>query len=442
MFGHFSPHLILNCDTIFGSTIFCLKEEFMPYENIKSVDPKVYGAIMQELSRQQTKLELIASENFVSQAVLDAVGSVLTNKYAEGYPGRRYYGGCEYVDVVEHLAIVRLKELFGAEHANVQPHSGASANLAVYFAMLNPGDTILGLDLSHGGHLTHGMKINISGKYFHAEAYQVMPDTEQVDYENIRQRALEVKPKMIVAGASAYPRKLDFAKFREIADEVGALLFVDMAHIAGLVAAGLHMNPVPYADFVTSTTHKTLRGPRGGIILCKEKYRRKIDSAVFPGIQGGPLMHIIAAKAVAFKEALEPSFKEYQKNVVKNAKALGEALVDNGLKLVSGGTDTHLLLVNLQGTGVTGAMLQERLDEVNITSNKNTVPFETESPMVTSGLRLGTPAVTTRGMGVEEMREIGTLIAMAVHDFDESQDEIRERVAALCDRFPLYDDLK
>ena len=414
----------------------------MPYENIKSVDPKIYEAIMDELDRQRSKLELIASENFVSQAVLDAMGSVLTNKYAEGYPGRRYYGGCEYVDVAEQLAIDRLKELFGAEHANVQPHSGASANLAVYFAMLDPGDTILGLDLSHGGHLTHGMKINISGKYFKAEAYQVMPDTEQVDYENIRQRALEVKPKMIVAGASAYPRKLDFAKFREIADEVGAYLFVDMAHIAGLIAAGLHMNPVPYADFVTSTTHKTLRGPRGGIILCKEKYRRKIDSAVFPGLQGGPLMHVIASKAVAFKEALSPEFKEYQKSVVANAKALGEALVENGLKLVSGGTDTHLLLVNLQGTGVTGAMLQERLDEVNITSNKNTVPFETESAMVTSGLRLGTPAVTTRGMGVEEMREIGELISSAVHDFDAKQDEIRERVAALCDRFPLYDDLK
>ncbi len=418
------------------------KEEFMPYEHIKNVDPQIYEAIMDELDRQRTKLELIASENFVSQAVLDAMGSVLTNKYAEGYPGRRYYGGCEYVDVAEQLAIDRLKELFGAEHANVQPHSGASANLAVYFAMLDPGDTILGLDLSHGGHLTHGMKINISGKYFKAEAYQVMPDTEQVDYDNIRQRALEVKPKMIVAGASAYPRALDFSKFREIADEVGALLFVDMAHIAGLVAAGLHMNPVPYADFVTSTTHKTLRGPRGGIILCKEKYRRKIDSAVFPGIQGGPLMHVIASKAVAFKEALSPGFKEYQKNVVRNAKALGEALIENGLKLVSGGTDTHLLLVNLQGTGVTGAMLQERLDEVNITSNKNTVPFETESAMVTSGLRLGTPAVTTRGMGVEEMSEIGELIGMAVHDFDEKQDEIRARVAALCDRFPLYDDLK
>ncbi|HHW93005.1 MAG TPA: serine hydroxymethyltransferase [Clostridiaceae bacterium] len=413
----------------------------MPYENIKGVDPEVYEAIMGELDRQRTKLELIASENFVSQAVLDAMGSVLTNKYAEGYPARRYYGGCEYVDVVEQLAIDRLKELFGAEHANVQPHSGASANLAVYFATLKPGDTILGLDLSHGGHLTHGMRINISGKYFHAEAYQVRPDTEQVDYENIRQRALEVKPKMIVAGASAYPRKLDFSKFHEIAEEVGAYLLVDMAHIAGLVAAGLHMNPVPYADFVTSTTHKTLRGPRGGIILCKEKHRRKIDSAVFPGLQGGPLMHVIASKAVAFKEALQPEFKEYQKKVVQNAKALGEALVENGINLVTGGTDTHLLLVNLQGTGVTGAMLQERLDEVNITSNKNTVPFETESAMVTSGLRLGTPAVTTRGMGVEEMSEIGELIAFAVHDFDAKQDEIRERVAALCARFPLYHDL-
>ncbi len=413
----------------------------MPYENVRKVDPQVHEAIMEELNRQKTKLELIASENFVSQAVLDAMGSVLTNKYAEGYPGKRYYGGCEYVDVVEQLAIDRLKELFGAEHANVQPHSGASANLAVYFAMLEPGDTILGLDLSHGGHLTHGMKINISGKYFNAEAYQVNPDTEQIDYEDLRKRAHEVKPKMIVAGASAYPRKLDFAKFREIADEVGALLFVDMAHIAGLIAAGLHMNPVPYADFVTSTTHKTLRGPRGGIILCKEKYRRKIDSAVFPGLQGGPLMHVIASKAVAFHEALQPSFKEYQQRVINNARVLGEALVENGVNLVSGGTDTHLLLVNLQGTGVTGKMLQERLDEVNITSNKNTVPFETESPMVTSGLRLGTPAVTTRGMGEEEMREIAALIALAIKDFDAKQDEIRERVAALCDKFPLYDDL-
>ena len=297
----------------------------MPYENIKSVDPKIYEAIMDELDRQRSKLELIASENFVSQAVLDAMGSVLTNKYAEGYPGRRYYGGCEYVDVAEQLAIDRLKELFGAEHANVQPHSGASANLAVYFAMLDPGDTILGLDLSHGGHLTHGMKINISGKYFKAEAYQVMPDTEQVDYENIRQRALEVKPKMIVAGASAYPRKLDFAKFREIADEVGAYLFVDMAHIAGLIAAGLHMNPVPYADFVTSTTHKTLRGPRGGIILCKEKYRRKIDSAVFPGLQGGPLMHVIASKAVAFKERSRPSSKSIKNASSQTPRRAGEA---------------------------------------------------------------------------------------------------------------------
>ncbi len=413
----------------------------MPYSHLKKVDPEIYHTIFDELNRQKTKLELIASENFVSLAVLEAMGSVLTNKYAEGYPNKRYYGGCEYVDVVEQLAIDRVKELFGAEHANVQPHSGASANLAVYFAMLNPGDTILGLDLSHGGHLTHGMRINISGKYFHAESYQVSAETEQIDYDVLRRRALEVRPRMIVTGASAYPRKIDFSKFREIADEAGALLLVDMAHIAGIIAAGLHMNPVPYADFVTSTTHKTLRGPRGGIILCKEKYRKKIDSAVFPGIQGGPLMHVIASKAVAFHEALQPSFKEYQKRVVDNARILGEALIDNGVRLVAGGTDTHLLLVNLKGTGVTGAELQERLDEVNITANKNTVPFETESPMVTSGLRLGTPAVTTRGMDGDDMREIAALIALAITDFEEKQDEIRARVAALCGRYPLYDDL-
>ncbi len=413
----------------------------MPYSHLKKVDSEIYHTIFDELNRQKTKLELIASENFVSLAVLEAMGSVLTNKYAEGYPNKRYYGGCEYVDVVEQLAIDRVKELFGAEHANVQPHSGASANLAVYFAMLNPGDTILGLDLSHGGHLTHGMRINISGKYFHAESYQVSAETEQIDYDVLRRRALEVRPRMIVTGASAYPRKIDFSKFREIADEAGALLLVDMAHIAGIIAAGLHMNPVPYADFVTSTTHKTLRGPRGGIILCKEKYRKKIDSAVFPGIQGGPLMHVIASKAVAFHEALQPSFKEYQKRVVDNARILGEALIDNGVRLVAGGTDTHLLLVNLKGTGVTGAELQERLDEVNITANKNTVPFETESPMVTSGLRLGTPAVTTRGMDGDDMREIAALIALAITDFEEKQDEIRARVAALCGRYPLYDDL-
>ena len=413
----------------------------MPYEHVKNYDPDIYESLINELGRQRQNLELIASENFVSQAVLDTMGSIMTNKYAEGYPGRRYYGGCEFVDVAEQLAIDRLKELFGADHATEQPHSGASANMAVYFAMLEPGDTILGLDLAHGGHLTHGMHLNISGKYYHAEGYQVDPETEQVDYDVVRKRAHEVKPKMIVAGAAAYPRALDFKIFREIADEVGAYLFVDMAHIAGLIAAGLHMNPVPYADFVTSTTHKTLRGPRGGIILTKEEYRRKIDSAVFPGLQGGPLMHIIAAKAVAFKEALDPSFKVYQENVVKNAVALGQALVEGGIDLVSGGTDTHLMLLKLKGTGVPGKDLQDRLDHVHITTNKNTVPFETESPMVTSGLRVGTPAVTTRGMGVAEMREIGELITKAIFKFDESQDEIRERVAVLCEKFPLYDAL-
>lgn len=413
----------------------------MPYEHVKKVDPDLYESLINELGRQRQNLELIASENFVSQAVLDTAGSIMTNKYAEGYPGRRYYGGCEFVDVAEQLAIDRVKQLFGAEHANVQPHSGASANTAVYYAMLEPGDTILGLDLSHGGHLTHGMKINISGRYYHAEAYQVDPVTEQIDYEVVRKRALEVKPKMIVAGASAYPRALDFKRFRDIADEVGALLFVDMAHIAGLIAAGLHMNPVPYADFVTSTTHKTLRGPRGGIILCKEQYGRKIDSAIFPGLQGGPLMHIIAAKAVAFKEALDPSFNRYQEQVVNNARVLGEALTEHGIDLVSGGTDTHLLLLKLKAAGVTGKEIQDRLDSVHITTNKNTVPFETESPMVTSGLRVGTPAVTTRGMGEEEMREIAELIARAIFDFDASQEEIRQRVARLCERFPLYHDL-
>lgn len=413
----------------------------MPYDHVKKVDPEIYESLQNELGRQRQNLELIASENFVSQAVLDTMGSIMTNKYAEGYPGRRYYGGCEYVDVAEQLAIDRVKELFGADHANVQPHSGASANTAVYFAMLDPGDTILGLDLSHGGHLTHGMRINISGRYYHAEAYQVDPKTEQVDYDVVRKRALEVKPKMLVAGASAYPRALDFKKFREIADEVGALLFVDMAHIAGLVAAGLHMNPVPYADFVTSTTHKTLRGPRGGLILCKEEYRRKIDSAVFPGTQGGPLMHVIAAKAVAFKEALDPTFKVYQKQVIDNARVLGESLVEKGIDLVSGGTDTHLMLLKLKGTGATGKDMQERLDSVHITTNKNTVPFETESPMVTSGLRIGTPAVTTRGMGEAEMREIADLIAKAIFDFEGSQQEIRDRVATLVEKFPLYHDL-
>jgi len=413
----------------------------MPYDHVKAVDRDIYESLMDELGRQRQNLELIASENFVSQAVLEAMGSIMTNKYAEGYPGRRYYGGCEFVDIAEQLAIDRVKELFGAEYANVQPHSGASANTAVYYAMLEPGDTILGLDLAHGGHLTHGMKINISGRYYQAEAYQVDPVTEQIDYDIVRKRARDFKPKMIVAGASAYPRAIDFKLFREIADEVGALLLVDMAHIAGLIAAGLHMNPVPYADFVTSTTHKTLRGPRGGIILCKEEYRRKIDSAVFPGLQGGPLMHVIAAKAVAFKEALDPSFNAYQSKVVDNARVLGEALVERGIELVSGGTDTHLLLLKLKSAGVTGKEMQDRLDSVHITTNKNTVPFETESPMVTSGLRIGTPAVTTRGMGETEMREIAELITKAVFEFELSQEEIRSRVAALCERFPLYHDL-
>lgn len=414
----------------------------MLYESIKNQDPAVYEAIMSELQRQQTKIELIASENFVSRAVLEAAGSVLTNKYAEGYPNRRYYGGCEYVDIVEDIAIDRLKQMFGADHANVQPHSGASANLAVYFALLNAGDKILGLNLAHGGHLTHGMKINISGKYYEAHSYEVNRVTMQIDYDELRQRALDVRPKMIVAGASAYPRALDFKKFREIADEVGALLFVDMAHIAGLVAAGLHMNPVPYADVVTSTTHKTLRGPRGGIILCKEEYKKKIDSAVFPGIQGGPLMHIIAAKAIAFGEALKPEFKEYQTNVKENANALANALMKEKIDIVSGGTDTHLMLLNLTETGVSGKELQERLDDVNITSNKNGIPFDTQSPTITSGVRIGTPAVTTRGFGIPEMEEIAKLIGLAVHNYEPSKQEIIDRVKVLCDRFPLYADLK
>ena len=413
----------------------------MLYQSIKNQDPDIYEAMMNELNRQQTKLELIASENFVSRAVLEAAGSVLTNKYAEGYPGRRYYGGCEFVDVAEQLAIDRLKQLFGADHANVQPHSGASANLAVYFALLQPGDRILGLNLAHGGHLTHGMKINISGKYYEAHSYEVNEKTMQLDYDDVLARAKEVRPKMIVAGASAYPRKLDFKRFREIADEVGAYLFVDMAHIAGLVAAGLHENPVPYADIVTSTTHKTLRGPRGGIILCRDEYRKKIDSAVFPGLQGGPLMHIIAAKAVAFKEALQPEFKTYKQQVVANAAALAKGLINEGIDIVSGGTDTHLMLLDLTKSGVSGKDLQERLDEVNITSNKNGIPFDTQPPTITSGLRIGTPAVTTRGFGVPEVEEIAKLIALAIKNFDASKQEILDRVKVLCDRFPLYDNL-
>ncbi|MDD7402163.1 MAG: serine hydroxymethyltransferase [Eubacteriales bacterium] len=410
------------------------------YEHIKSTDPQVYEAIMDELKRQQTHIELIASENFVSEAVLEANGSVLTNKYAEGYPGKRYYGGCEYVDVVEDIARDRLKEIFGCDHANVQPHSGANANMAVYFALCQPGDKILGMELAHGGHLTHGMKINISGKYFEAHSYQVRRDTMEIDYDDLRQKAHDVKPKLIVAGASAYPRAIDFKKFREIADEVGAYLWVDMAHIAGLVAAGLHMNPVPYADVVTSTTHKTLRGPRGGIILCKQELAKKIDSAVFPGLQGGPLMHIIAGKAVSFGEAMKPEFKAYQKQVVDNAQALAKGLLNRKVNLCTGGTDNHLILINLTGTGVTGKTLQENLDKVHITANKNGIPFDTEKPTITSGLRIGTPAVTSRGMNEADMDEIADLISLAIYDFDNKEEEIRQRADALLAKHPLYKD--
>jgi len=416
-------------------------EESIMFNHIKAEDPEVYQAIMQEVNRQRTKIELIASENFVTEAVLEAAGSPLTNKYAEGYPGKRYYGGCEYVDIVESLAIERAKKLFGADHVNVQPHSGAQANTAVYFAVLEPGDVILGMDLSHGGHLTHGMKLNVSGRTYHSEFYQVDPVTARIDYDKLMEKAKEVKPKIIVAGASAYPRIIDFAKFREIADAVGAYLFVDMAHIAGLVAAGLHPNPVPYADFVTTTTHKTLRGPRGGIIMCREEYARKIDSAVFPGQQGGPLMHIIAAKAVAFKEALTPEFREYQVNIIKNAAALAAGLTKRGIALVSGGTDNHLMLMDLRGTGVTGKEMQLRLDDVNITSNKNTIPFDPEKPFVTSGVRLGTAAVTSRGMNEADMDEIADLISLTLTDFDAKKEEIIGRVDALTSRYPLYPEI-
>ncbi|HLT54475.1 MAG TPA: serine hydroxymethyltransferase [Bacillota bacterium] len=412
-------------------------------EHIKTQDPELFAAIKEERDRQQNKIELIASENFVSRAVMEAMGSVLTNKYAEGYPGRRYYGGCEYVDVAENLARDRAKELFGAEHANVQPHSGAQANMAVYFTILEPGDTVLGMNLSHGGHLTHGSPVNFSGKLYNFVDYGVDKETEQIDYDDVLAKAKEVKPKLIVAGASAYSRKIDFAKFREIADEVGAYLMVDMAHIAGLVAAGLHQNPVPYADFVTTTTHKTLRGPRGGMILCKEKYAKQIDKSVFPGIQGGPLMHIIAAKAVALKEALSDDFKAYQQQIVKNAKALSDALTEQGLRIVSGGTDNHLMLVDVTPLQLTGKVAEHVLDEVGITTNKNTIPFDTESPFVTSGLRIGTAAVTTRGFKEEEMKEIAEIIANVLKDHENTEvlNEAKARVSALTERFPLYTDL-
>ncbi|MBQ1188472.1 MAG: serine hydroxymethyltransferase [Peptococcaceae bacterium] len=407
-------------------------------ELVLPVDPELAEAIFLEKNRQSSKIELIASENFVSPAVMAAQGSVLTNKYAEGYPGKRYYGGCEFVDIAENLARDRVKKLFGADHANVQPHSGANANTAVYFAMLQPGDTVLGMNLNHGGHLSHGSPVNISGKYYNFEAYGVEEGTEVIDYDKVRARALETKPKMIVAGASAYPRTLDFAKFREIADEVGAYLMVDMAHIAGLVAAGLHPNPVEYADFVTTTTHKTLRGPRGGLIMCKEEYAKQIDKAIFPGIQGGPLMHVIAAKAVCFHEALQPEFKEYQKQIVANAKALADGLQNQGFRLVSGGTDNHLMLIDVKSKGLTGKEAEKMLDDANVTVNKNTIPFETESPFVTSGIRVGTPAVTSRGMKEAEMGEIAAIFETVLLKKDE--EKAKEMVKALTDRFPLYAD--
>jgi glycine hydroxymethyltransferase len=403
-------------------------------------DPQVFEAIQNELKRQQSKIELIASENFVSRAVMEAQGSVLTNKYAEGYPGRRYYGGCEYVDVVEDLARERAKKLFGAEHANVQPHSGAQANMAVYFTVLEHGDTVLGMNLSHGGHLTHGSPVNFSGIQYNFVEYGVDPETHVIDYDDVLEKARIHKPKLIVAGASAYPRIIDFKRFREIADEVGAYLMVDMAHIAGLVAAGLHPNPVPYAHFVTTTTHKTLRGPRGGMILCKEEFAKQIDKAIFPGIQGGPLMHVIAAKAVALGEALQDSFKTYAQNIVNNAKRLAEALKKEGFTLVSGGTDNHLLLIDLRSLGLTGKVAEKVLDEVGITVNKNTIPYDPESPFVTSGIRIGTAAVTTRGFGLEEMDEIASIISLTLknHEDEAKLEEARKRVAALTEKFPLY----
>ncbi|MDK2925438.1 MAG: glycine hydroxymethyltransferase [Bacillota bacterium] len=411
--------------------------------SLQTVDPEIAQAISLELKRQRERLELIASENFVSRAVLEAQGSVLTNKYAEGYPGRRYYGGCEFVDIAERLARERACRLFGAEHANVQPHSGAQANTAVYFAALSPGDTILGMRLSHGGHLTHGHPINLSGKWFRIVDYGVDKNTGRIDYEEVRAIARRERPRLIVAGASAYPRIIDFHAFRAIADEVGALLMVDMAHIAGLVAAGLHPNPVPVADYVTSTTHKTLRGPRGGLILCPERNAQAIDKAVFPGIQGGPLMHVIAAKAVAFKEALTPEFKAYQERIVANAQALAKGLMDRGFTLVSGGTDNHLLLVDLRPQGLTGKEAERILDEIGITANKNTIPYDPESPFVTSGLRLGTPAVTTRGLTPKDMEEVADIIALALTRRNEPglKEKLRGRVRELCAAYPLYADL-
>ena len=404
-------------------------------DSLEVVDKEIFDAIQKEHKRQNEKIELIASENFASKAVMEAMGSVFTNKYAEGYPGKRYYGGCQNVAIAENLARDRAKEIFGAEHANVQPHSGAQANMSVYFTVLNPGDTILGMNLSHGGHLTHGSPVNFSGKMYNIIPYGVNEDG-YIDYDEVERIALECKPKIIVAGASAYPRTIDFKRFREIADKVSAYLMVDMAHIAGLVAAGLHPSPVPYADFVTTTTHKTLRGPRGGMILCKEKYAKDLDKSVFPGVQGGPLMHVIAGKAVCFKEALTPEFKEYQKQIIKNAKVLAEELMNRGFKLVSGGTDNHLMLVDLTNKGVTGKEAEAMLDEVGITVNKNTIPFDKQKPNIASGIRIGTPAMTTRGMKEEEMKTIAELIDRTIKG--EDKEKIKEDVLKLTSRFPIY----
>ena len=415
----------------------------MYLNNLQASDPAIYAAIQEELGRQRNKIELIASENFVTTAVMEAMGTVLTNKYAEGYPGHRYYGGCEYVDKVETLAIERAKELFGAEHANVQPHSGANANTAVYFAFLKPGDTIMGMNLSHGGHLTHGSPVNISGTYFNIVPYGVNPETETIDYNELERLAEEHKPKIIVGGASAYPRIIDFERMAEIAHKVGALLMIDMAHVAGLVAAGLHPSPVPYADIVTTTTHKTLRGPRGGLILCKEKYAKAIDKAIFPGTQGGPLMHVIAAKAVALHEALQPEFKVYQQAILDNCKALAEGLLSEGFRLVSNGTDNHLLLVDVRGQGLTGKEAEHLLDEAGVTCNKNTIPFDPASPFVTSGIRLGTAAVTSRGFKQEDLKEVAAIIGLVLNnpaDLDKQKEAVA-RVAALCKKYPMYPEL-
>ncbi len=412
----------------------------MFFEKLKEFDAEVYASCERELGRQRHNIELIASENIVSEGVLLAAGGILTNKYAEGYPSKRYYGGCVFVDEVEEIARERAKKLFGAEHANVQPHCGANANLAVFFALLNPGDTVLSMSLAHGGHLSHGSPVNISGKYFNIVPYGVSDETQTIDYDEVERLALECKPKLILAGASAYPRVIDFKRFREIADKVGAYLMVDMAHIAGLVAAGVHPSPVPYADVVTTTTHKTLRGPRGGLILCKEEYAKAIDKAIFPGTQGGPLMHIIAAKAVAFGEALSDEFKAYQQQIVKNAAVLANELKARGINLVSGGTDNHLMLLDLRGTGVTGKELEHRLDEVHITANKNAIPNDPESPFITSGLRIGTPAVTTRGFKEEEMKLIAGWISDIITDFDANRERITEEVIALCEKYPIYND--